>query len=112
MKIPKKVRIDNTDYAVHVASQEDLDNALRKEGPPGSYAGGHLWDSSSILIGNDKAANRQARILLHEILHGCLSGFSGLSNELEEKLVLHLESQLAGLIKNNPKVMQYFKETL
>jgi hypothetical protein len=112
MKVPSKVIVDNIAYDVEVVPGSVLDTLMADQGPSGTFAGTHAWGLTKILIENDKSPQRTARILLHEILHGCLSGYENLTRAEEEKLVLHLESQLAGLIKNNPKVMQYFKETL
>jgi hypothetical protein len=113
-KLPSKVRIDHTDWTIKAAAQRDIDIEMLNQGPPGAY-GGYMNPRDLVIAvkaDEKRPASMQARTLLHEILHGCLVTYGELKGQDEEKLVVHLESQLTGVIKNNPKVINYLKENL
>jgi len=93
-RLPKRLRIGASVYKVMLVKDLESD---------GLCHGGNAW----IKIKKNLKAEKNARTLLHEIMHLMLEEFDvKLSDEDEEKVVLALESGFSGLAKDHQRVYQ------
>lgn len=102
-KLPASVRVGALDYAIKPWSQKAADNTR-------AYG---MCDRATlvILIQEDLTPQKQAEVLLHEILHACYDN-AGLNMEPtleEERVVNGMGYQLLQVIRDNPKLMVFLQ---
>lgn len=112
-KLPKEFRLNNYNWSIKELSQEEIDLDMRYSGAFGTYCGYSKFNNLTIGIRKDLDTQHKPRTVLHEVIHSCLRNLpKSFDKDVEEELVLHLTDQLTDLIKNNPKLIEYFKENL
>lgn len=110
MRLPKKVTIAEKVYDIIHAPQSIIDKHM-KHARPGTYKGLLDADNHKLYTNTELDGAPLARLFLHEMIHALLERLID-DHEEEERIVLILEERLAGLIRNNPKVIKYLQETL
>jgi len=114
MTLPKKVKIGHMEYAVSL-DQKLLSGTSYLSST--EYAYFDSWEKK-IGLNPQMPSEMQASEFLHEIFHG-LFFTTGLTRtygnypaQHEEEIVTHLSRGLCTVFKDNPKLLDYFKEAI
>jgi len=122
--LPKKVKIGYLTYSIVQHEKFILPEELEDETEPteksndlqlekmGLLGNCSLLDST-INIYKHQVKEELANTVLHEILHAiCWAQAMQLSNNIEEKVVLNFANGLCTFIRDNPKFVDWLKDTL
>ncbi len=115
MGIPKSLKIGTFQYRVTTD-----ESALRAKDHEmnGPFAGYGDHDQEVIGINANISPRKQAETLLHETLHAVFETVGGLpsrgeeedDHDYEERLINALSPTLFGVLRENPKLLDYIKE--
>lgn len=111
MNLPKKIKILSRDFVVEEMSEKEIGE--------GSYAGTCFCDKGIIKVSAEFSSQKQAAVLIHELLHAVWNemGITSVSGHetiqiTEEKVVTRLANGLAAVVRDNPALMPAIQKGL
>jgi hypothetical protein len=109
MKAPKKVKVGVHTYKV-VIDRAAIDACSVAGGVESARLGDCNHENLTITLEPHMASSMLKETLLHEVLHACfgvIGAIEDVDDKTEEKLVLRLSPVLMGLLRENPKLIEY-----
>lgn len=103
MRMPKTIKVGANTVTVRLVKEVDEHRNIGEFDPA----------NMGIKISSKLGTHQRALTLLHECLHACWWDAGLTRNKItEEEVVSGLEGRLGALIRDNPKLIDYWKENL